>query len=123
MKTSQSLVGLLLLAGCSTVPPTSIDDISMAIDGQRVSVQGELRVSGFDGMPYFHLCRADTGDEFDRCLDVVIPEREASRHVKGDLRCAIVSGRFIAFGDDTLGMGYLQSDIGMIEDAAVERCD
>jgi len=95
----------------------------MAIDGQRVSVQGELRVSGFEGMPYFHLCRAGTDDEFGHCLDLVIPEREASRHVKNDLRCAIASGRFIAFGDDTIGMGYLQSDIGMIEDAGVELCD
>ena len=74
-------------------------------------------------MPYFHLCRADTGDVFGRCLDLVIPEREASRHVRSDLRCAIVSGRLIAFGDDTIGMGCLQSDIGMIEDAAVELCD
>src|SRR5688572_19301355 len=51
------------------------------------------------------------------------PEREASRHVKSDRHCAIASGRFIAFGSDTIGMGYLQSDIGMIEDAAVELCD
>jgi hypothetical protein len=123
MKTSRGLVGLLLLAGCSTLPTRNIGDLGAATDGQLVSVQGVLRVSGFDGATYFHLCPADIGDDFARCLDLVVPDREISRHLKGDLRCASVSGRFIAFDDDTVGMGYLLSKIGMIEDAAVGRCD
>ena len=114
---------MLLLAGCATVPPASIDGLGMAMDGQLVSVQGVLRVSGFDGMPYFHLCPTDVGNDFARCLDLVIPEREEARHMKADLRCAVVAGRFIAFGDDTIGMGYLRSEIGMVEDAAIGSCD
>lgn len=123
VKTSWSLAGMFLLAGCATVPQAGIESVGAAMDGQRVAIRGELRVSGFDGAPYFHLCPVRHDDDFGRCLDLVIPEREASRHVAGDRHCAIASGRFIAFGEDTVGTGYLRSGIGMIEDAAVGRCD
>lgn len=129
IKASALLV--LSVSGCVAIAPgvqspIDLDQLkrdSAILDGKPV------RVSGFASWPlsgaYLFLDQASSkAEEFVGGVDVVLGNgRETHREKLEVGSCALITGIFIAFDDDTIGMGNLRSDIGMIEDGEVEFVD
>jgi hypothetical protein len=111
-----------LLLACAHHPVT-YSALGPAIDGQRVSVAGHLLVQRGVWDLAILCAEPRVGWNDGSCINLVRrsgtpvnPPRDAVDS------CVVVRGRFLAFGPDRIGMGNLDSDVGMIEVDRIVPC-
>ena len=109
---------VLLTAGCASVQPVAWTDVGKSIDGRTVSLRGTIESSPAAGT--LHLCPLGRSD-LAQCIDVVASPRTIANLRSGN--CSSLSGRFVAFGPDVVGIGNFRSSIGYIEAADARACD
>jgi hypothetical protein len=117
MRQSPLLV-LVLLAGCASTRPVAWQGVGGNLNGHAVTLQGTIESLPAAGT--LHLCPNGRSD-LSQCIDVV-----ASQSISAALRsgtCSAISGKFTAFGPDTVGIGNFRSSIGFIEVARAGPCN
>jgi hypothetical protein len=122
----------LLVAGCASVDEKLLPLIDLQqLKRESVSLDGKsVRLFGYVGRPMSgaYLFPSEASGRAGVALDGVdVVTKSGSLNLQRRLEqggCAVITGIFIAFDDDTVGTGYLRSNIGMIEEAdvAFEKC-
>lgn len=117
---SAALFGCASAGGSIDAPLATIkvSEIHSANDGHRVRVKG-FAAPTHGGIYLFPDAFSARRQEFSKGIDLVQLE-EQSRRVTGNGSCVVVSGVFLAFGKDSVGLGYLRSEIGIIELDGIE---
>jgi hypothetical protein len=116
------LLLLMLLAGCTSYAPASLDTDLSARDGSTLQISGTPIFSDL-GESLLYLCPAGhAGDPTGSCLDVVAPVTLVAKLRNSATHCIAVSGKFIAFGPDRVGLGNYRSEIGYIETTHAGPC-
>jgi hypothetical protein len=127
----ESALLVLCLSGCAAVAPGGQSQINLdQLKRDSAILDGKpVRVAGFASWPmsgaYLFPDQASAkAEEFFGGVDVVLSRRGEAHQKELEVgRCALITGTFIAFDEDTIGMGNLRSDIGMIEEGEVEFVD
>ncbi len=110
----RALLLLMLPAGCTSYAPASLDTDLSARDDSTLQISGTPIFSDL-GESLLYLCPAGhAGDPTGSCLDVVAPVTLVAKLRNSATHCIAVSGKFIAFGPDRVGLGNYRMKLAIL---------
>jgi hypothetical protein len=114
------VLAAVFLSGCASYATANWNTDLRAYDGQLLEISGKP-VPSSDSL--MSICPPGySGADLANCLDVVAPEGMSVALRSSSPSCAVVSGRYKAFGIDRIGIGTFRSNLGYIEAARVGSC-